>query len=107
MPRAARQIGEQLDDRVAVQRVERARRLVGEQQPALADDRPGDGDALLLSAREVVGIAVEVVVEADRVQRVDRASTRAARARTPSSSRGSITFSTAVSDGTRLSRWNT
>ncbi len=46
-------------------RVERAGRLVGEQQAALADDGAGDGDALLLTAGEVVGIAVEVVRQPD------------------------------------------
>ena len=71
-PELARQGGQHLDDLVAVQRVERTGRLVGEQQPALADDGAGDGDALLLPTGEVVGVAVEMMAEAERVQRLDR-----------------------------------
>ena len=60
------------------ERVERTGRLVGEQQPALADDGSGDGDALLLTTGEVVGVAVEVVGQAERVQRRDRSLPRLA-----------------------------
>ena len=45
---------QQTHDGLAVHGVERAGRLVGEQQPALADDRPGDRDPLALAARELV-----------------------------------------------------
>ena len=101
-----RQRGEELDDLVAARGVERAGRLVGEQQAPGPDDRAGDRDALLLATREVVGIAVELLVETDGVERVDRL--RRARARpVPSSSSGSMTFSIAVSAATRFSRWNT
>ena len=49
---------QQAHDRLAVDRVEGAGRLVGEQQPAVADDRPGDRDPLALAARQLVRVAV-------------------------------------------------
>ena len=42
----------------AVHGVERAGRLVGQQQPAVADDRPGDGHPLALAAGQLVGVAI-------------------------------------------------
>ena len=39
---------------LSVRRVERARRLVGEQEVALADDGAGDRDSLAFSSRELV-----------------------------------------------------
>ncbi len=103
---APRERGEELDDLVARHGVERTGRLVGEQERAVGDDGPGDGDALLLPTREVVRVAVELLVQSDEVQRVER-SARASRVPTMSSSSGSITFSIAVSDGMRLRRWKT
>ena len=96
---------QQLDDRIAARGVERAGRLVGKDQAALADEGPGDRDALLLTAGEVVGIPVEVWSSPTDAS-ASSAGAGVAGA-TPSSSSGSITFSTAVSEGTRLRRWNT
>ena len=59
---------QQAHDRLAVHRVERAGRLVGEQEPALADDRPGDRDPLALAARELVGEAVRLLGDAELLQ---------------------------------------
>ena len=59
-------------------RVEVAGRLVGEEQRRLVDERARDGDALLLSARELVRVVVEPLAEADALERRRRAR-RAAR----------------------------
>lgn len=63
--------GEQLDDGVAGAGVEAAGGLVGQQQAAGPDGGPGDGDALLLTAGEVVGVAVELLVQAHRAEGID------------------------------------
>ena len=54
-------------------RVEVAGRLVGEDHRRLGDERPGDGDALLLAAGQLAGLVVGPVGEADRVERGQRA----------------------------------
>src|SRR5690606_22265636 len=59
------QLLEQLDDRFAGRRVEVARRLVGEQDSRLVDERAGERDALLLAARKLRRIVVEPVGEPD------------------------------------------
>ena len=56
--------------RLAELPVEGAERLVHEQQPRLEDDGPGEGDPLLLAARQLARIAVAEVVELDERQRV-------------------------------------
>ena len=48
-------LAQQAHDGLAVDRVERAGRLVGQEQLALADDGAGDGDPLALAAGQVVG----------------------------------------------------
>ena len=53
-----RELPEQLDDADAGREVERAHRLVGEQQLRAGDDGAGDGDALALAAGEFVRVAV-------------------------------------------------
>ena len=51
----ARRCCQHLDDLVAVRRVQRTGRLIGEEQAALADNRTGDGDALLLPTEKSSG----------------------------------------------------
>ena len=53
--------------------VERAERLVHEQQPGLLGERAGDRDALLHAARELVGVAVGEVGEADHLEQLGHA----------------------------------
>ena len=55
-------------DRFAVRRVERARRLVGEEQVALPDDGAGNGDALALTAGELVGIVRRPIGEPELLE---------------------------------------
>ena len=50
------------------QRVERAERLVEEHHLGVDRERPGEADALLLAARQLVGVAVRVALEADERQ---------------------------------------
>ena len=59
---------------VADTRVECAERLVEQQHPGLVRERPGDGDALLLSARELGRIAPVVPLERDELQQLAPAS---------------------------------
>ena len=54
-------------------RVEGARGLVGEDDLGVVDDRAGDGHALHLSARKLVGLFVEVVAQAHTAQGLLRA----------------------------------
>ena len=56
-------------DRLAVRRVERARRLVGQEEMALADDGAGDRDPLALAAGELVGIVAGPIGEAELLER--------------------------------------
>ncbi len=49
---------QQVEDLAAGGAVEIAGRLVGDQQVGVGDDRPGDGDALLLAAGELARIVV-------------------------------------------------
>ena len=53
--------------------VERAGRLVGEQNVRIVDERPRDGDALHLAARHLVRLFVELIAEANALKRPDRA----------------------------------
>ena len=51
--------------RVAGRLVEVAGRLVGEDEARAGGERPADGDALLLAAGELLGVAGEEGVEAE------------------------------------------
>ena len=53
-------------------RVERARHLVEEEQLGLHRERPHDRDALLLAAREPVGVLVPLVGEAEALEQHGR-----------------------------------
>ena len=49
--------------------VERAGRLVGEQNVRIVDERPRDGDALHLAAGHLVRLFVELVAKAHALKR--------------------------------------
>ena len=70
---------QQAHDRLAVHGVEGAGRLVGEQQSALADDRPGDRYPLALAARQLVGVAVGVVGDVELLHRLEARRARGLR----------------------------
>ena len=53
--------------------VERAGRLVGEQNVRIVDERPRDGDALHLAAGHLVRLFVELVAKANALERLFRA----------------------------------
>lgn len=57
--------GDELDDGGAGGRVEIACRFIGEEDGGLMDEGPGEGGALELSARELVGPMMETVGQAD------------------------------------------
>ena len=54
--------------------IERARRLVCQQNGGIVDERTRNGDALHLSARELIGLFVQFPAEADPRERFDGAS---------------------------------
>ena len=65
------QRAEQLDDRLGGDRVDRSRRFVGQDDPPLPDDRPCDGDALLLATGDLAGEGYgDRQVEADLLERL-------------------------------------
>ena len=70
---------QQIADGGAGALVEVAGRLVGEQQLRPVHERAGEGDALLLAARQLVRVVVQALAEADRRQRVAGTSTGIAR----------------------------
>ena len=78
-------LGEQIHDLLARLAVERAGRLVGEDQPRLADQRARDRDALLLTARHLRRQVVGPVAQADALEVLRRRSGCASAARRPGS----------------------
>ena len=66
------QLVEQAEDFLARAAVEIAGRLVGQQDRGLVDQRPGDGDALLLAAGKLVGPVAHAIAQADGFQRLLR-----------------------------------
>ena len=52
--------------------VEIAGRLVGQEDRWIRDQRARDGDALLLPARQLIGVVVGAVAQADRVEHIHR-----------------------------------
>ncbi len=63
------QLLEQIEDLLAGVGVQRAGRLVGQDDIRPVDQGAGDGDALLLAAGEFVGAVVGAVAQADALQR--------------------------------------
>ena len=103
----ARQAIEQRQHALAGFFVEIARRLIGQHQQRVVDQGPGNGDTLLLAAREAVGECLAPIEQTDGVeQRLGRRPAPGAAA-CPSSSSGSVTFSITVSVGIRLKNWKT
>ena len=85
--------------------VELAGRFVGEEHRVPGGERPGDRDALLLAARELVRVVVHT---RPRARRLRAPAALAARRRGESAiSAPKRTFSSAVSSGKRLNAWNT
>ena len=64
------EVVEELEDRRARLRVEVAGGLVGEQDLGAVHDRARDGDALALSARELIGAVVLAPAQTDRGERL-------------------------------------
>ncbi|GAA2932987.1 hypothetical protein GCM10020221_30950 [Streptomyces thioluteus] len=62
------EVAQQLEDRAGGLRVERGRRLVGEQHLGVAGQGAGDADALLLAAGELARVGLGLVGEADEVE---------------------------------------
>ena len=97
---------EQVEDLRAGLGVERAGRLVREQQPRPVRERARDRDPLALAAGERRRIAVDPLAEPDLDEQLARPRARARRA-TARPSIGTCTFSSAVSVVIRLWNWKT
>ncbi len=70
-PEPLAQVGQQVEDLALDRHVERRDRLVADDELGLDRERPGDADALALTARELVRIAADVRrVEADDPEQV-------------------------------------
>ena len=82
-------------------------RFVGEEDRRIVRERTRDRDPLLLAARHVTRPVVQAVAEIDPLAAARSARALASLRGTPAARSGTITFSTAVSDGTRLNAWNT
>ena len=67
------QFEHEVQDVLAVAGIEVARRLVREHDARVVHERPGDGDALPLAAREFARAVVHTVTQADALERVLRA----------------------------------
>ena len=96
---------QQVEDFVSRLAIEVAGRLVAEQHRRVGDDRPGDADALFLTAGELPGV---VVARSARPTTESAVWTRL-RSAPPSlvSSSGSSTLRAAVNTGSRLHIWKT
>ena len=82
--------------------VEISRRLVGEEQRRLRDQRSRDRHALLLTARQLARLVIESFAESDAAERFGRELLRVGFRPLRSYSSGSSTFSSAVVRASRL-----
>jgi hypothetical protein len=92
------QLEEQRAHALTGRRIEVAGRLIGEQHRGRCDKCAGERDTLLLSAGELARVMSFARRQSNAIESRERAAARIVR---PASSRGSITFSSAVSAGTR------
>ena len=99
---------QQVHDLLAGERVQRAGRLVGEEDLGLGDQPAGERDPLRLAAGQLAGAALlQARRGPSRSNQAARPRQRRARRRTPLSSSGRATFSSAVSSGTSWPNWKT
>ena len=88
--------------------VERARDLVEQQRARPRGQRADDRDALLLAAREAVGVVALAPGQPEAGEQLARRAPRPPRAPTPCARTGaSTTFSSTVRCGNRLNAWKT
>ena len=106
-PAVVGELAEELQHALDLDVVEVRGRLVGEDDRRVVRERTRDRDALLLPARHVAGPVRHAVAEVDALPAVRSARARGRARDTPAARNGTITFSSAFSDGTRLNAWNT
>ena len=113
MPSSRDQLVDQRDDLRLDDRVERAGRLVGDQQFRSGGDRGGDCDALLLAAGQLVRIGGSIAVrigQSDAVDQLERHGMRAAagrRARCARPPRRSVRRPSCTGSRLAPGSWNT
>ena len=103
----AREVFEHAHDFFRRRRVEVTRRLVGEKDRRVVDQRARDGDALALSARELVRPVIGCDCRAARARAPAVARALRSSAGTPAYTSGSSTLCSAVARGSRLNVWKT
>ena len=101
------QVAQQVHHRGAGAAVEVARRLVGQDQRRLADQRPRDRHPLALAARQLRRPVPQPVARGRRAPAPPRRAAAARATGTPAYSRPVATLSTAVRASSRWKRWNT
>ena len=97
--RAGVELEQQLRDARAGRGIEIARGLIGKQHRRRADRGARQRHALLFAAGELARVVLQRAHSSPRAPSMSLAALRASRR--PASSSGSMTFSSAVSDGTR------
>ncbi len=102
MPFVFVQSREEPHDVLRALRVERAGRLVGEDEPGIVDERSRDRDSLLLAARHLVGMVARELRDADEFELLQRDRVCVRASGTPAYTIGSSTFSSALVRGSKL-----
>ena len=98
--------GKEQHDALRVDRVQRARRLIAQQELAVADHRAGDRNPLAFTAGELIGEVAGPLGDAQLGEGLHPGRVRRP-GRTPSSSSGTVTFSMALKPASRLKSWKT
>ena len=107
LARTVPDVDEQLLHLLARQAVERAERLVHEEDGGVGGERAGDADALAHAAGQFIRGGVGEVLQADQAQQLLGAAEALRPARRPRTSSPSATFSTTVFQGSKVSFWKT
>ena len=104
-PRGAHDRDQGLEDVAGGVRIEVAGRLVGEQKARRVGDGAGDGDALLLAARQLRRPVVEPLAEAEKDEELPGRAPAPPPCGRPRMSCGITTFSSAENSGRRWWNW--
>ena len=96
------QLAQEVHDDLRALRIERGRRLVGQDDARTIGERAGDGDALRLAARKLRRERVLAAPDLEIVEQFDRPLARRGMARSPASCSTIATLSMALRNGSRL-----
>ena len=102
-----RQLADHVEHLCDELRIERARDLVQQHDVGLHRQRANDRDALLLPARQAIGILVRLVRQPEPVEQLPRALLSLVRGEPSTFLGASVTFRSTVMCGNRLNDWKT